>query len=297
MTLRRRHEPDDSGEGHEHGFGGFLRSLLSGIPWSERATGDEQIRIDAPASHNLRVHNTNGRTTVIGEERDDIEVQVAKTARAESTEAARQLLDEIRLIHGISGETLELDVEVPRKWNRRGHANLELRVPRGMNVDVAVSNGKIAVTNLRGRVRARSSNGSVMIDDVVGDIEVATTNAKVCCAATRGRLVARSSNGKIELDEHSGSVDASTSNGLIRVSMEEVGSAGVQLATSNGRILLELPEEVDADIDIRVDNGVIRNDRALCKATRATNGQVKGQLGTGGALIKLRTSNGSISLR
>jgi DUF4097 and DUF4098 domain-containing protein YvlB len=92
-------------------------------------------------------------------------------------------------------------------------------------------------------------------------------------------------------------VDASTSNGLIRVSMEEVGKAGVQLATSNGRILLELPEEVDADVDIRVDNGVIRNDRTLCKATRATNGQVKGQLGTGGALIKLRTSNGSISLR
>ena len=119
-------------------------------------------------------------------------------------------------------------------------------------------------------MRARSSNGSVTIDDVVGDIEVATTNAKVCCAATRGRLVARSSNGKIELDEHRGSVDASTSNGLIRVSMEEVGKAGVQLATSNGRILLELPEEVDADVDIRVDNGVIRNDRTLCKATRAT---------------------------
>ena len=109
--------------------------------------------------------------------------------------------------------------------------------------------------------------------------------------------MARSSNGKIELDQHCGSVDASTSNGLIRVSMEEVGKAGVALATSNGRILLELPEEVDADVDIRVDNGVIRNDRALCKATRASNGQVRGQLGAGGALIKLRTSNGSISLR
>ena len=166
-----------------------------------------------------------------------------------------------------------------------------------MNVDVTVSNGKITVTNLRGRVRARSSNGSVLIDDVVGDIEVATTNAKVCCSSTRGRLVARSSNGKIEIDEHCGSVDASTSNGLIRVSIDEVGKAGVQLATSNGRIVLELPEEVDADVDIRVDNGVIRNDRTLCRAARASNGQVKGQLGAGGALIKLRTCNGSISLR
>jgi len=162
MTLRRRHhDPDDAGDGHEHGFGGFLRSLLSGIPWSERASVDERIRIDAPASHVLRVHNSNGRTTVIGEERDDIEVLVSKTARAESADAARQLLEEIRLIHGMSGDMLELDVEVPRRWNRRGHANLELHVPRGMSVDVTVSNGKITVTNLRGRVRARSSRFSV----------------------------------------------------------------------------------------------------------------------------------------
>jgi len=297
MRVRRRIDPDDCGDGPEHGFGGFLRSLLAGIPWSERATGEERIQLSAPASSLVRLHNTNGRTSVIGEERSDIEVCVSKTARAESAEAARQLLGEIRLVHGMAGEALEIDVEVPRKWNRRGHANLELRVPRATNIDVSVSNGKIAIASLCGRVRARSSNGSVTIDDVVGDIEVATTNAKVCCAMTRGRLLARSSNGKIELDEHRGSVDASTSNGLIRVSMEEIGKPGVQLATSNGRILLEVPEDVDADVDIRVDNGVIRNDRTLCKATRATNGQVRGQLGAGGPLIKLRTSNGSISLR
>jgi hypothetical protein len=298
MTLRRRAgDGDDSGEGSEHGFGSFLRSLLAGIPWSERATGEESFRIAPPAGRQLRVHNTNGRTSVLGEDREDIEVRVSKTARAESSEAAAQLLEEIRVVHGMAGDALEFEVEVPRKWNRRGHANLELRVPQGSHIDVSVSNGKIEVEGLRGHVRARSSNGSVTIDDVVGDIEVSTSNAKVCCAETRGRLVARSSNGKIEIDEHSGSVDASTSNGLIRVSMEEVAKSGVILATSNGRILLELPEEVDAEVDIRVDNGVIRNDRTLCKATRETNGQVRGRLGHGGPLIKLRTSNGSISLR
>ena len=76
-----------------------------------------------------------------------------------------------------------------------------------------------------------------------------------------------------------------------------MGRHGVQLATSNGRIVLELPEEVDAEVDIRVDNGIIRNDRSLRRATRETNGRLSGQLGSGGALIKLRTSNGSIALR
>lgn len=288
---RQRNGEDTSG------LHGFLRSLLAGVPWSERADGEETLRLDAPKAGVLRLHNSNGRTRVVGEERTDIEVQASKIARAETAEAARKLVEEIVLVCAKIGDALGLDVEVPRKWNRRGYANLEVRVPHGTSVEVSASNGRVIVEGIRGSVRARSTNGSVCIVDVVGDIEAGTTNAKVTCTGTCGRLLARSSNGKIELEDHSGSVDASTSNGLIRASMGEVGREGIQLATSNGRIVLELPEQVDAEVDIRVDNGVIRNDRSLCKAIRERSGQVRGRLGNGGAPIKLRTSNGSISLR
>ena len=293
MKFRRGDPEERYGES---GFGSFLRSLLAGVPWSERAESEEVTRLASPASGLLRVKNANGRTRVVGEAREDIEVRALKVARAESTEAADELLDSIRLIHG-NGHALDLESDVPRKWNRRGHVNLELRVPLGTSVDIVASNGRIGIESLRAAARARSSNGAVDIGDVVGDIEITTSNAKVCCCGTKGRLMARSSNGKIELEDHCGSIDASTSNGLIRVSMDAMGEEGVHLATSNGRIVLELPEQVDADVDIRVDNGVIRNDRKLCKAARERSGQLRGRLGEGGAPIKLRTSNGSISLR
>lgn len=293
MRFRRGAQEEGYGEG---GFGSFLRSLLAGVPWSERAEAEETTTLPSPRSGLLRVNNANGRTRVIGEDRDDIAVRADKVARAECSEAAEELLESIRLIHG-NGHALDLEVDMPRKWNRRGHVNLDLRVPRGTSVEIIASNGRIGITSLRAAVRARSSNGAVDICDVVGDVEIATSNAKVCCCDTKGRLVARSSNGKIELEDHCGSIDASTSNGLIRVSMDAMGEEGVQLATSNGRIVLELPEKVDGEVDIRVDNGVIRNDRKLCKATRERSGQLRGRLGGGGAPIKLRTSNGSISLR
>ncbi len=283
---------------HGSGFGRLLRSLLSGIPWSESAEEDVVLRlVPPPHGRTLKLHNANGRTRITGADRSDIEVRARKTARAESAEAAKRLLEAIRIVADEVGDALELEVEVPRKWNRRGHANLEVSVPRSLSLQVSASNGKIAIEGVRGSVRAHSSNGSVSIVDVIGDIEIATSNAMVCCSCTRGHLRARSSNGKIELDRHCGSIDASTSNGLIRAALDELGKGGVQLATSNGRIALELPDEVDADVDIRVDNGIIRNDRTLCKATRETNGRVRGRLGTGGTLIKLRTSNGSVSLR
>jgi hypothetical protein len=298
--TRHRHR-DHSGPfglGPGGALGSLLRSLLAGVPWSESSEREDSLVLPAPASGVLRVHNANGRTRVVGEDRRDIEVTALKFARAESAEAARALAEGIQVLHSVQPDAaLELEVDVPRRWNRRGYANLEVHVPRGLSIEIAASNGKVAVESLRGAVRTRSSNGSVDISDVVGDIEIATSNARVCCHETRGRLVARSSNGKIELEDHCGSIDASTSNGLIRASLEELGDEGVQLATSNGRIVLELPEKVDAEVDIRVDNGVIRNDRPLCKAMRERSGQLRGRIGAGGASIKLRTSNGSVCLR
>jgi hypothetical protein len=293
VTIRRDEEDELEGGG----FSGFVRSLLAGIPWSENAEGVEELHFAAPGHRVLRVHNPNGRTRVTGEDRNDIEVIVSKTARAESSEAADQLLEQIRVTSSDHEQVLTLEVEIPRRWNRRGCANVEVRVPREVQIELETVNGRIEVAGLRARVRARSSNGSAAIRDVVGNVDVITSNAKVCCLGTCGKLTARSSNGKIEIDEHRGSIDASTSNGLIRASLESVGERGVQLATSNGRIVLELPDDVDADVDIRIDNGIIRSDRTLSPSNRESNGRLAGRLGSGGAPIKLRTSNGSISLR
>ncbi|HVP31573.1 MAG TPA: DUF4097 family beta strand repeat-containing protein [Myxococcota bacterium] len=296
MRRANRHERQHFSAPHG-GIGGFLRSLLAGIPWSESAERTDVSSVKAPPGGTLRIHNSNGKTRVLGEERDDVSVTACKRARAESGEAAHGLLDEIRVLESGTPGVLELEVVIPRKWNRHGSANLDVRVPKGLRVEVVASNGKVCLAGLRGSVKAKSSNGSVTVSDVVGDVEVTTSNAKVECHDTCGRLVARSSNGKIEVEDHRGSIDASTSNGLIQASVEEVGRDGVLLATSNGRIVLVLPHVVDADVDLHVDNGMIRNDRSLDRAVRETNGRVRGVLGKGGPPVKLRTSNGSICLR
>lgn len=284
---------EEEGGGLSH----FLRSLLSGIPWSERASQEIELRFDAPAAGVVELHNANGKTRVIGEDRDDIALCGQKNARAESEEAADRLLSEIRIRSEEIAGILELEAEIPRKWNRHGSIDLELRVPRSTAIHITSANGKVCLQGLRHGATARSSNGSIRLNDIVGDIDITTANAKVCCTCTCGKLVARSSNGKIELEDHSGALDATTSNGLIHATLSALGHDGVTLATSNGRIVLELPENPDAEVDIRVDNGVIRSELALGNEVREGNGRLRGRLGAGQCPIKLRTSNGTISIR
>jgi len=279
------------------GFGGLLRSLFSRIPWGESQTEEEIFTISAPRGKALSVRNANGRTRVIGEDRDDIEVRVTKSVRADCADMAARLLESITLQNAASGDVLEIEVQIPRKCARHGLAHLELRVPRETQVALSSTNGKICLEGLERAVRARTSNGSVSIVDVNGDIDVTTANAKVACRCTCGHLRARSSNGKIEVGSHRGSVDASTSNGVIKASLETLDRIGISLTTSNGRIALELPPSPDADVDIQVENGHIRNDLTLEGESGDPAGRVRGRIGKGGTPIKLRTSNGTVSLR
>jgi DUF4097 and DUF4098 domain-containing protein YvlB len=279
------------------GFGGLLRSLFSKMQWGERATHEEILVVPSPPGRAISIYNANGKTRVVGEDRNDIEIRVHKSVRADCPDLAAKLLDSIRLQNSNSADVLEIEVQIPRKCSRHAVAHIELCVPRDTEVSLSSTNGKICLEGLERAIRARSSNGSISINEVDGDIDVTTANAKVTCKCTHGHLRARSSNGKIEVESHQGSIDASTSNGVIRASLDELGEIGVSLTTSNGRIVLDLPEKPDADVDIRVENGHIRNDLELEDRTSEVDGRVRGRLGTGGTPIRLRTSNGTISLR
>ncbi|MBW2500573.1 MAG: DUF4097 family beta strand repeat protein [Deltaproteobacteria bacterium] len=285
------------GESPGPGFGGLLRSLFSRIPWTESCSREEETTVPAPSGNAVSIYNANGKTRVTGEDRSDILIRVHKSVRADCPDLAEKLLDAVSIQHSNSGDVLEIEVQIPRRCSRTAVAHLDIHLPRQTTVALTSTNGKICLDGLERPIRARSSNGSVSINEVQGDIDVTTANAKVTCRCTRGRLHARSSNGKIEVGRHVGSIDASTSNGVIRASLEALGEEGVSLATSNGRIVLELPYPSDADVDMKVENGVIRNDLELADSTGDVRGRIRGRLGKGGTPIRLRTSNGTVSLR
>lgn len=301
MSWRSRHDSERAENGRSRtsgpGFGGLLRSLFDRMPWTESASREESMTIPAPAGREIRVANANGKTRIVGEDRDDIEIRIHKSARADCSDIAARLLDSIRIQSSEGAEVLEIEVQIPRRCSRHAVAHVELHVPRETRVSTRSANGKICLEGLDRDVRAYSSNGSISICEVNGDIDVMTANAKVACRCTHGHLRARSSNGKIELGGHRGSIEASTSNGVICCSLDALGETGVSLTTSNGRIVLDLPDQTDADIDMRVENGLIRNDLDLEQRSGDESGWVRGRLGKGGCPIKLRTSNGTISVR
>ena len=90
----------------------------------------------------------------------------------------------------------------------------------------------------------------------------------------------------------------STSNGGIDVTIRS-GVAPVTATTSNGPLEVTLPADFSGQLDAETSNGQVSSEFPILSGTsEKSKNRLVGQIGAGGAaMVKLRTSNGNISLK
>ena len=139
----------------------------------------------------------------------------------------------------------------------------------------------------RTAVLARTSNAApVQLFDIHGSVEVENSNAGIVLEGLRGSVVAATSNGPI---------DATFDRTPVGVPLS--------FLTSNGAVTIWFPDEPDLDLHLQTDNSGVETEFVVTPlnepATIGGDGGrvLRGQLGKGGPLLRVRTDNGQIVLR
>ena len=128
-------------------------------------------------------------------------------------------------------------------------------------------------------VTVDNTNGAIFVTDVAGKHDLDTTN------------------GRIEVARCAGSVDAATTNGSIHAELVRVAkNQPMRFETTNGRIEVSVPQDFAADIDASTTNGSIKSDLPVATRTLDDN-SLRGTINGGGTSLRLRTTNGGISIR
>lgn len=216
--------------------------------------------------------NVNGRVTVTAWDQPKVRVVAEKEVhadRGEVKEALRNLRVEMQPRDG----GLVVTTHDPRSGDGGGffdwifgdhvsrEVTYELTVPRTMSIEVDNTNGSIHVTG------------------VAGAHDLETTN------------------GKIEVSRCGGSLDASTTNGSIHAELVKVAKGQPMLFhTTNGRIEVVVPADFAANVDADTTNGSIHTDLPI-STTHVGRNALRGTINGGGASLRLRTTNGGISIR
>ncbi len=172
-----------------------------------------------------------------------------------------------------------------------------VETPGETDAAVRSSNGSLTVTGLHGNVDLKTSNGAISSDSTAGPLRVNTSNGAVRVHAADGTLTATTTNGAMDLQGRFTQVDAQTSEGSVAVQLLPGSNlqSSSHVSTSDGAITLSVPRDLRADVRANTSNGRIANGLPLQDATHDDD-SLHGLMNGGGPTLRVNTSNGSIAL-
>lgn len=291
--------------------------LLAGCELEELAGGPrvkEEFHYNYPLKPGgrLAVETLNGSITVTGWDREEVDISGTRYA------STKEALEALKIDIVPTAEAVRIRTVRPSGWRGSMGASYTIRAPRRVVIERAVSsNGSIEIDQIQGNVRLETSNGRIRAAGVDGEIDAATSNGSIELSECAGPAILKTSNGRIQADGVRAPLEATTSNARIEARLLEAsGSLPVKLRTSNGAIQLTLEKPPATDVVLSTSNGsiTVRAPASLAAKVKAatSNGQIStgfdvqggergktrltGTIGGGGPLLELETSNGHIRL-
>ncbi len=230
----------------------------------------EEFHQTYPLSEQGRIslNNINGSVRVTAWDRNEVKVDAVKSAYR------RDRLDEARIVVRSDANAFHVETAYPQRsqsftdgegrYNNPATVEYTLSVPRGARIDsIELINGDLTIDGITGDVKGSSINGRVSAHELMGDVRLSTINGKL--EAMFGRL-----------NE----------------------AKAISLGSVNGPVALTIPSDSNAEIKAGTVHGSISNDFGLpVRRGDYVGRDLAGQLGQGGARIKLGNVNGAITIK
>ncbi|MFC1736588.1 DUF4097 domain-containing protein, partial [Candidatus Hydrogenedentota bacterium] len=246
-------------------------------------TIEEEIPVEKDGAFTLK--NVNGRVTVSSWDKPAVSIKAEKIMRYktgsnggffrgnrrnfETDEEAHEFFEELEVEVSSKKDNVSVDAKFPRlsKYHADLCVSYEILVPANALVKVNTTNGKIVCKDLR------------------GGLDLCTTNGAVEAKGVAGAIKAKSTNGGLDIQfsqppSPGENVSCKTTNGSIKLTLPEASAFDLEASTVNGSLNVDFPVTIGP-----VSRGM------------SFSPKISGEVQGGGAQVKLKTINGSISVR
>ena len=202
----------------------------------------------------------NGGVSVEAWDRNEIRVRAIIRGSARDDARARSIASQVQIQAG-GGRVYANGPDLDRRewWS----VSYRINVPRKNDLDLSATNGGITIVGVNGNLRFDTTNGGVRLHDVGGRVNGETRN---------------------------GGLD-------VRLGGSRWDGEGLDVATSNGGVTLSIPDGYNAELETRTVNGGLRVDFPITVTGELNSRRgITTTLGSGGAPIRARTTNGGVKI-
>lgn len=266
----------------------------------ETTREEKRFTVSADAPVDLKVLTFDGAIVVKSWDQNEVLVEIERRA-ADQAAAAELVVNQTQ-----NGNTIVL--EAPRSGERNvvsfgmgRSVNFTVTAPRRMTLEARSGDGSIDVQNLQGTIDLNSGDGRIDASNVDGKLKVHTGDGSIHVDRAAGAVDADSGDGGIEIDGRLDELAVQTGDGSVRVGATDGSTMKTEwrITTGDGRIQVRLPREFNAAIDAQTGDGSVRVDgvdESPRSGSEPDRRRVVGQMGSGGATLRLRSGDGSIDV-
>ena len=214
-------------------------------------------------------------------DKPDVQVVIEKRGRDKDD------IGEIEVRAEQNGNHVEITVTQPRHAHGFNFASrsakLIVSLPASSDVSAKSGDGSIDVERVAGHVQLRSGDGSIRGRMLGGDVEANTGDGSITIDGKLTGLRVRTGDGSVTIHADSGSSS----------------STDWDIVTGDGSVTLEVPDGFGAELDAHTgDGGINMRDVTLSNVSgQIGKHSLRGRLGAGGRAVRVRTGDGSITLK
>jgi DUF4097 and DUF4098 domain-containing protein YvlB len=199
-------------------------------------------------------------------------------------------------------DVAQIEVKAEQNGNRIEIATKEPHREHGFSLHFHSRSAKLIVSvPAASDITAKSGDGSIDIERVAGRVQLRSGDGSIRGRMLGGDIEADTGDGSVKLDGKLTSLRVHTGDGSVVVRAESGSTAGADwdIVTGDGSVTLEVPDGFGAELDAHTgDGGIHMRDITLSNVSgEIKRDTVRGRLGDGGHAVRVRTGDGSITLR
>jgi DUF4097 and DUF4098 domain-containing protein YvlB len=205
----------------------------------------------------------NGGIRVASWDENSTRIQAVVQTHARSEDRAREIANGVQ-IQTAGGQVRSVGPDSADLGRREGWSvSFRINVPRQTDLSLSASNGGITIEGVSGNIEFSTRNGGVRLRDLAGWVHGRTTNG-----------------------------------GLnVMLSGQRWDGNGLDVETTNGGVNLAIPDGYSADLETRTVNGGFRTEYPIVlQGELTTRRGITTRLGSGGAPLRVRTTNGGVRI-
>jgi hypothetical protein len=174
--------------------------------WGEDFTFSEEVAAGMPVKPGslVKINNYRGNVEIHAEETGEIRVVSKKSLRASNDAEANRIARDISVtVREVPGG-IEVRPELKDEGYRRVRVDMEIHVPKSVNIEAETDRGGISVAGITGKLRLNSARGDVEVRDAGSEVSVDLKGGDVRIQGVQGAVRISGRGSEIEVADVTG---------------------------------------------------------------------------------------------